>query len=511
MLPLRPRPTLASMHATSRLCLESPLSRRCASTSTSAARKEGDISSVFVSLSSKDEAPPLPERFTDIKRQLIKGREDQIQQGWARLLRKLKYEVQIIEAKGPNIIPSIEFKDIHSPPKSFQDELRKRGVAVIRGVVPSDIARSYKGEIEAYIKANPSTKAFPENDPQVFELYWSKPQISARSHPNVIATQRFLMNFWHTNSNDALISPTHPLTYADRLRIRQPGDAAFALGPHVDGGSVERWEPDGYGLGNIYERIWEGNWEQYDPWEAGCRIPAVSDRYNGAGACSMFRMFQAWLSISHCGPNEGTLLVNPLLSMSTAYMLLRPFFTPRTAPPTANASRVARDTFLEPSNWILEPETTSALQGATPGFSQEFNDALHPHLELEKTMVHIPKIQPGDYVVWHCDSIHSVDKVHRGTGDSSVLYIPACPVTDNNVKYVARQKASFLEGIPPPDFPGGKGESEHIGRATESYLKEVSDEESRRAFGFGKWNTQDAKLKQGEKEVLSKANQILGF
>jgi hypothetical protein len=51
------------------------------------------------------------------------------------------------------------------------------------------------------------------------------------------------MSFWHPKDSSELISTEHPVSYADRLRIRQPGDAGFALGAHVDGGSVERWEP----------------------------------------------------------------------------------------------------------------------------------------------------------------------------------------------------------------------------------------------------------------------------
>lgn len=246
--------------------------------------------------------------------------------------------------------------------------------------------------------------AFPPHDPQVFELYWSQPQVRARSHPNMLETQRFLMSLWHSSASDAMISQIHPLTYADRVRIRQPGDAGFALGPHVDGGSVERWEDNGYGLGQVYQKIFEGNWEEYNPWEASCRVPAVADLYNGAGACSMFRMFQGWLSMSHTGPKEGTLLVNPLLSMATAYTLLRPFFEPTMQPPGEKTSRIAMDTFLESTNWRLQDAPSSKLEGATPGYAQELNSLLHPHLDLEKTMVHVPKIGPGDYVAWHCDS-----------------------------------------------------------------------------------------------------------
>ena len=43
-------------------------------------------------------------------------------------------------------------------------------------------------------------------------------------------------------------------------------------------------------------------------------------------------------------------------------------------------------------------------------------------------------------------AIHSVDKVHAGSSDSSVLYIPVCPVTDINAEYAARQRAAFRAG-----------------------------------------------------------------
>jgi hypothetical protein len=90
--------------------------------------------------------------------------------------------------------------------------------------------------------------------------------------------------------------------------------------------------------------------------------------------------------------------VNPLLKLSTAYLMLRPFFKPR--------SSNRGSTFLEQHNWefVGTEAMTSELQGATPGRGQELNDEFHPHLELETSMVHVPKIKPGDYVAWHCDS-----------------------------------------------------------------------------------------------------------
>lgn len=127
--------------------------------STGSTRQEGDISSAFVSLSGDNgETPPLPSRYADLKRRLIEGREPEIKRSWDRLLCKLREEVKTVRTHASSVIPSIEFRDIENPSTSFQEELRKRGVAVIRGVVPEDEARSYKEDIEEYVRVNPFTK-----------------------------------------------------------------------------------------------------------------------------------------------------------------------------------------------------------------------------------------------------------------------------------------------------------------------------------------------------------------
>ena len=363
--------------------------------------------------------------------------------------------------------------------------------------MPEAEALGWKEEIKEYIRANPQTKAFPQEKPAVYELYWSPGQIKARVHENVLETQRFLMSFWHSSNPDAAIWTEKPVAYADRLRIRQPGDAGFALGAHVDGGSVERWEMEGYGRGHVYDKVWEGKWEEYDPWESSGRLLADSDLYNGAGACSMFRMFQGWLSMSNTRPGEGTLLVNPLFRLATAYYLLRPFFSPK------NTDREASE-FLDASNWALDAEQSSVIQGANLGLTQELNEALHPHLDLSKTMVHIPEVSPGDYVAWHCDSLHAVDKVHAGQGDSSVMYIPACPLTQANAEYLTRQREAFLSGLPGPDFPGGKGESEHAGRMTTQDVEKAGGKQALAAMGLGPWETSSKREEELMKMVTSR-------
>lgn len=233
---------------------------------------------------------------------------------------------------------------------------------------------------------------------------------------------------WHSSSPDTPIFLDQPLSYADRLRIRQPGDASFALGPHIDGGSVERWEKEGYGRGGVYDRILEGKWEEYDPWDASGRVEAVNNLYDGLGPCSMFRMWQGWMSMSHTKPAEGTLLVNPLMKLSTAYVLLRPFFQNKRGRASAN--------YLDEENWEFMgvDGMTSELQGATPGTGQECTDELHPHLELERTMVHVPEIRPGDFVGWHCDSKFPLPRFRHGTNTISHPLSRQSPRRKNRLK-----------------------------------------------------------------------------
>ncbi|KAF2839246.1 DUF1479-domain-containing protein [Patellaria atrata CBS 101060] len=489
-----------------------PQARTAGGLAAASAKRAGDISDAFVSLSGQD-FKPLEPRYADIKAELIRGREKEVEASFHRLLNDLKKEIPLIAREGSKIIPEIQLEDVDNASDHFRSELKKRGVAVVRGVVPEKEALQLKEELKEYIRNNPQTKAFPADNPQVFELYWSPSQIKARGHPNLLRTQQFLMEFWYSKDPNAPISPSHPISYADRLRMRLPGDAKFALGPHVDGGSVERWDPAGYGRGHVYTSIFSGSWESYTAWEPSSRLYAVSDLHQGVGACSMFRMFQGWLSLSHTGPGEGTLLVNPLLEKATAYYLLRPFFSPVRGW-TEGMGKRERDVFLAPENWRIDETQTSWLQGATPGHGQELHETLHPHLDLAKSMVHVPNVGPGDYVVWHADTIHAVDKIHNGMSDSSVMYIPVCPLTEDNARFLVRQREAFVQGAPSPDFGGGVGEAEHVGRVRveDAVDKMRLTPAAKRAFGLEKWDSDDtADLQSSQREVLDRANKILGF
>jgi Protein of unknown function (DUF1479). len=122
---------------------------------------------------------------------------------------------------------------------------------------------------------------------------------------------------------------------------------------------------------------------------------------------------QGWLSLSDCAPGAGTLRVIPDLIASTAYTMLRPF--------------VRQD----PTGiWVLDHET-STFHGAAMGAGQEWTAADHSHI-YSRGFVSILRVLPGDAVFWHCDVAHMVESEYNGTGDSSVLYIPAAPLCEVN-------------------------------------------------------------------------------
>lgn len=208
-------------------------------------------------------------------------------------------------------------------------------------------------------------------------------------------------------------------------------------------------------------------------------------------SCSAFRSLQGWLSLSHTGTGEGTLRLVPELKLATAYQLLRPFF-------------------------ILDEKfdnVTPLFPGAAPGQLQFFpTDELHPHLLMKKSMVGIPPVKPGDYVFWHCDIVHEVDKFHPGTRDSSVSYNACIPLCPYNLDNLVEMRDSFLAVRPPRDFEKyehGELEREHEDNGAKK--ENVLSLEGLRALGLEPFDENEAGITAGQREMRKMANARLGF
>lgn len=120
-------------------------------------KPEGDISDIFASLSGKKRLP-LPDRFRVLKRRLVSGHEDAVIASWKRLLAALQRENELIARSGTAIVPEVRFSHLEDDIEASRASIKKRGVVVIRGVIPEDEARAYKFEIEEYIRRNPHTR-----------------------------------------------------------------------------------------------------------------------------------------------------------------------------------------------------------------------------------------------------------------------------------------------------------------------------------------------------------------
>ncbi|GAA5948574.1 hypothetical protein JCM21900_005177 [Sporobolomyces salmonicolor] len=465
-----------------------------ASSRLAGAKQEGSIASVFSSLGG-DPFVPLEGRFGDLKRNLW---NDGLIESWRSVLAALRDRTEEIKTLGSAAIPQVGYAELAAGKLSqaSTDEIKRVGTVVVHGGVTEEEALGWKEQIKEYIAKNRSlAKGFPADDPQVWELYNTVAQTKARSHPALLSTQTFLLSLFHTSDPNSLVSLNSPISYFDRLRIRSPGDSLFALGPHIDGGSLERWEDSGFR--SCWSEILRGGPDphtRHDSYNLTPRLNAVTDLYNGAGQCSAFRMYQGWTALSRTSLGEGTLQVFPDVNLATAYLILRPFFR----------ERRGREGRLPFDDW--EPDLDSTVfPGAVKGKAQELSPRTHPHLRLSETMTSIPRVVPGSQVYWHTDVVHAVEPKHAGATDSSVLYIPACPLTPSNAKYLAEQRATFEAGRPPVDFPGGEGESRFEGRATE---KDIEGEAARRAMGYAPFVAREGET-AGGKKVTEEANRIL--
>jgi hypothetical protein len=370
-------------------------------------------------------------------------------------------EIRAAAAQGRSVIPQLEHAAVTAGSVSPEekDEIRRRGVVIVRNVFTREQAAAWDEELEEYLTANGYGDAAvdPELDqyfetpapirPQIAGVYWSRPQVLARQSVNLAETRAFLNGLWNRGRSDAVVfDPTEECTYADRIRRRAPGDTSLSLPPHMDAGSVERWIDPGYR--EVYRHVYSGDWTAFDPFDAAHRTEVREVR--SPALCSMFRTFQGWTALTRQGPGDGTLQVVPAM-LGVVYLLLR-----------ALQDDVADDD-------LCGARLTRALR-AVPQW----------HAELLEGLVSIPEVQPGDTVWWHPDVLHAVEGVHTGRGYSNVLYIAAAPACGKNRAYLERQRPTFLAGESPPDFGPEHHEVGYRGRGALADLTPLG----RRQMGF---------------------------
>jgi hypothetical protein len=395
----------------------------------------------------------LPEAIRSSKkalREALPNHAEVFRQVEAEMRRRVNAIVKERESGEP-VIPIVHYSEVKAGvvPAKLIAKIQDRGACVIRGTFTREQAEAWDREIAQYVDENgldaklanaAEDKYFgtlASAKPQIYGVYWSRPQVQARQAESLTQVRIFLNKLWKAESEGQRhFNPNETPAYADRIRRRPPGSASLGLSPHVDGGSVERWLDENFR--KVYRHVFSGNWQAYDAYDAAYRPDARE--VASPAVCSMFRTFQGWTALTRQGKGDGTLQLIPIAN-AMMYVLLRA---------------------------LQDDVPDDELCGAAPGRALSVNPQYHSL--LIEALSSIPLMEPGDTVFWHSDVVHAVENEHKGSGYSNVMYVASAPGCAKNTAYLAKQAPAFLSGKTPPDFAADDFEVDFEGRGTEADL-----------------------------------------
>ena len=380
-------------------------------------------------------------------KEILKKKSKDYIQNFNNIKRYIDIEIEEIKRSkdlNQSIIPEINFDSIEGNNEELIKKVKQRGCVIVRNVFNEQVINTLNKKLEEYININDYftdqkkksdlDKYFSDlksGKPQIFGLYWSKTQIEIRHSEQMAKVKKWLNNLWvYENDEYKVFDPNRELSYADRVRRREPGDDTLGLSPHCDAGSVERWTDSSYQ--KIYKDIFSDNFINYDPFDAKYRDRVIE--FESPAVAHVFRTFQGWTALTEQGPNDGTLQLIPI-AKGMAYILTRA---------------------------LLDDVSENELCGSKLGKALSVNKEYHEL--LLKGLVSIPKMRPGDTIWWHPDVVHAVEDKHLGKKYSNVVYVGATPYCKKNLDYTVKQTKKFLEGRSPPDFAPEDYEINYNGR-----------------------------------------------
>ncbi|EPJ1882768.1 DUF1479 domain-containing protein [Enterobacter asburiae] len=344
-------------------------------------------------------------------------------------------EINALKNKSKSVWPEIPFADVKNGTitDAQREAVKRRGCAVIKGHFPREQALAWDRSMLDYLDLNKFDEVYKgpgdnffgtltASRPEIYPIYWSQAQMQARQSEEMAQVQSFLNRLWTFESNGKQwFDPDVSVIYPDRIRRRPPGTTSKGLGAHTDSGALERWLLPAYQ--QVFARVFDGNVEKYDPWNAAHRTEVEEYTVDNTTKCSVFRTFQGWTALSDMIPGQGLLHVVPIPE-AMAYILLRP---------------------------LLDDVPEDELCGVAPGRVLPVSEKWHPL--LIEALTSIPALEAGDSVWWHCDVIHSVAPVENQQGWGNVMYIPAAPMCEKNLAYAKKVKEALETGASPGDFP----------------------------------------------------------
>ena len=275
----------------------------------------------------------VSDRIVAFKRSLAPQR-DALKRAFVEVKDHVSRAVEAIRADaaaGRPVVPEVDYRDINENKVSDETRIaiRKTGCAVVRGVFPASVASGWFAELGAYLETNHYEEreiekrsldkyfsALKAGKPQIFNVYWSKPQVMARQDAKLAETRAFLDRLW---------------TLRRRLRSRPrsaPTPTASAAASPATRPSASRrtWTPARSSAGSIPAT--SASTSTSSPATGAATIRSTApigwrrSEIPSPAVCSMFRTYQGWTALTRQGPNDGTLRLIPIAE-GISYVLLR--------------------------------------------------------------------------------------------------------------------------------------------------------------------------------------------
>ena len=179
---------------------------------------------------------PYREQIIAAKRSL-RARMPDLKERFAALTRDIEAQVAAIEnerAQGILPIPDVRFDELESLSTATAARIKQRGIVVVRGVFDKERIARWNDQLASYITDNHYLEkqqakrgldkyfsTLSSSRPQIYGLYWSKPQMEARQSDELAKARRWLNRLWSINQDgQPVFNPDQECTYADRVRQR---------------------------------------------------------------------------------------------------------------------------------------------------------------------------------------------------------------------------------------------------------------------------------------------------
>ena len=195
----------------------------------------------------------LPEAIREAKEKLRRELPS-----YASVFQKIENEMrrsvaEIVKEReaGETVIPVLHYSDIAAGTvtPAMISKIRDRGACIIRETFAPEQARAWDDEIGRYVEENGLTEKLANAaedkyfgnlaaaKPQIYGIYWSRPQVQARQSESLTRVRVFLNRLWVAESEGHRhIDPDQAPAYADRIRRHRSGSRLMWTADRLSGG-----------------------------------------------------------------------------------------------------------------------------------------------------------------------------------------------------------------------------------------------------------------------------------